>query len=190
MKKTLPLLWLMVALLSGFTAAAQDAVEYAERVPTENFSRQTLQARAADWVEHHFAYGPKTNLKTNAEAGTVSVQGTVKVKPVDNKGQNLERTARFEFTFTATDQGYNYSVGHFQVIADPQQLDQLVPMEAYLAQLAAEKNVDKTKNDKRVRAQANSLASEIAMSFRGYMSQIPTAEDGSVGLPAGSSAGN
>jgi hypothetical protein len=181
---------MLVALLTGFSASAQDAVEYTERVPTENYSRQTLQARAADWADHHFAFGPKTNYQANTEAGTVSVQGTVKVKPVDHKGQVQERTARFDFTFTATDQGYTYSVANFRVIPDPQQLDQLVGFEAYLAQLRADKNNDKTKNDKRVLAQTNSLASEIAMSFRSYMNQIPTAEDGSVGLPANSSAGN
>ncbi|GAB2963402.1 hypothetical protein GCM10027048_35460 [Hymenobacter coalescens] len=187
----LPLFALLVMLLSNFQVTAQDnaPVEYTERVLTENYSQQTLQARAADWAERHFAYGPKTNFQSNPEAGTVSVQGTVKVKPVDAKGQNLERTARFDFTFTATDQGYTYSVANFRVVADPQQLDQLVDMSSYLALLQAEKNNDRTKNDKRVRAQANSLASEIALSFRSYMNQIPTSEDGSVGLPA-EGAGN
>ncbi|OON67787.1 DUF4468 domain-containing protein [Hymenobacter sp. CRA2] len=192
MKKMLPLFWMLVALLAGFSATAQDnaPVEYIERVPTESYSQQTLQARAADWADQHFAYGPKTDFQSNPAAGTVSVQGTVKVKPVDAKGQAQERAARFVFTFQATDQGYTYSIGHFRVIADPANLNQLVSMEDYLAQLGAEKHNDKTKNDKRVRAQANSLASEIAMSFRSYMSQIPSAEDGSVGLPASDSAGH
>lgn len=190
MKKILPLLGMLFALLA-FPAAAQDdaPIEYAERVPADSYGKATLQARATDWTTNHFAYGPKTNLRSNAD-GTVSVQGTVKLKPVDNKGQNLERAARFDFTFKATDEGYSYAVNNFRVAPDPAQPEQLVNLDAYLALLRAEKNNDKTKNDRRVRAQANSLASDIAMSFRSYMNQIPAAEDGSVGLPASQSAGN
>ncbi|RAK68224.1 DUF4468 domain-containing protein [Hymenobacter edaphi] len=192
MKRLLPLLGMLFALLA-FPAAAQtdDApVEYTERVPAENYGQPTLHARANDWADHHFAYGPKTNFVSDAATGTVSVQGTIKLKPVDNKGQNLERTARFDFNFKATDQGYTYSVSNFRVIPDAQQPGQLVSLDAYLSLLRAEKNNDKTKNDRRVRAQANAVASDIAMSFRSYMNQIPTAEDGSVGLPASESAGN
>ncbi|AYA37611.1 hypothetical protein D3Y59_11465 [Hymenobacter oligotrophus] len=176
----------MLALLAGTPALAQsDApVEYSERVPAGSYGRSTLHARTQEWVERRFAYGPKTDFSTNPAAGTVRVLGTVKLKPVDNKGQEVERTARFEFTCQATDEGYTYSVGAFRVITDPQKLDTTVPLDDYLAQLRAEKNNDRTKNDRRVRAQANSLASEIAMSFRSYMNQIPASEDGSVGLPA------
>ncbi|MCC3156627.1 DUF4468 domain-containing protein [Hymenobacter sp. 15J16-1T3B] len=193
MKRILPLLLGMFFALLAFPAAAQDEdapIEYTERVPADNYGIATLHARAADWVDHHFAYGPKTNFVSDAAAGTVSVLGTIKLKPVDSKGQPLERTARFEFNFKATEQGYTYSVSNFKVIPDAQQPGQLVNFDAYLSLLRAEKNNDKNKNDRRVRAQANALASEIAMSFRSYMNQIPTAEDGSVGLPASESAGN
>lgn len=191
MKKILPLLGMLFALLA-FPAAAQDdaPIEYTERVPADSYGRATLQARAADWADHHFSYGPKTNFRSNPADGSVSVQGTVKLKPVDNKGQNLERAARFDFTFKATDEGYTYAVNNFRVAADPAQPEQLINLDAYLALLRSEKNSEKTKNDRRVRAQANSLASDIALSFRSYMNQIPNAEDGSVGLPANNGAGN
>lgn len=191
MKKILPLLGMLFALLA-FPAAAQDdaPIEYAERVPADSYGKATLHARAADWADHHFAYGPKTNFQSDAAAGTVSVQGTLKLKPVDNKGQDQERAARFDFTFKATDEGYTYTVNNFRVAPDPAQPTQLINLEAYQSLLRAEKNNDKTKNDRRVRAQANALASDIAMSFRSYMNQIPAAEDGSVGLPATESAGH
>ncbi|KUG08084.1 DUF4468 domain-containing protein [Solirubrum puertoriconensis] len=187
MKSPLLLLGLLLGLLAGAPALAQSdtaPIEYSERVPADSYGRATLHARAQDWVERRFAYGPKTDFATNAGAGTLRVLGTVKLKPLDNKGQEAERTARFEFTFQATDEGYTYSVGAFRVITNPQNLDTLIPLDEYLTQLRAEKSNERTKNDRRVRAQANSLASEIAMSFRSYMNQIPANEDGSVGLPA------
>jgi hypothetical protein len=191
MKKILPLLGMLFALLA-FPAAAQDnaPIEYTERVLADSYGKATLQARAADWADHHFSYGPKTDFQSDAAAGTVRVQGTVKLKPVDNKGQDQERAARFDFTFKATDEGYTYAVNNFRVAPDQAQPEQLIKLDAYLALLRSEKNIEKTKNDRRVRAQANSLASDIAMSFRSYMNQIPTGEDGSVGLPANSGAGN
>ncbi|UYZ57930.1 hypothetical protein [Hymenobacter latericus] len=186
MKSPLLLLGLLLCLFAGTPALAQsDApVEYSERVPAGAYGRSTLHARAQEWVERRFAFGPKTDFATNAAAGTVRVLGTVKLKPLDNKGQEMERTARFEFNFQATDEGYTYSVGAFRVIPNPQNLDATAPLDDYLTQLRADKNNERTKNDRRVRAQANSLASEIAMSFRSYMNQIPAAEDGSVGLPS------
>lgn len=189
MKSILLLFGLLLSLLTAAPSLAQtdDApVEYSERVSVEAISRQTMHARAREWTERRFAYGPKTDFKSNPDAGTLSVVGTVKLKPIDNKGKDVERTARFEFVFQATDQGYTYSIGSFRVIPNPEKLDVLLPLNEYLAQLRADKNVERTKNDRRVRAQANSLASEIAMAFRSYMNSMPSVEDGSVGLPTGS----
>ncbi|TGD81594.1 DUF4468 domain-containing protein [Hymenobacter wooponensis] len=170
-------------LFSLSTRAQSDApapVEYSERVPADGAGRSALYRRALDWTENHFAYGPKSGQKADAAAGTVRLTGTGKVKPVDNKGREQVLTVLFDFTFRANDNGYEYSVGSFQIIPDPGQPSQTKPIDVYLTELRADKNNERTHNERRVTAQANSLASEAAMAFRSYMNSLPT--DANVGL--------
>jgi hypothetical protein len=168
----------------SFVAQAQsDApapVEYSERVPSEGAGSTALYRRALEWTENHFAYGPKSGQKADATANTLRLTGTSKVKPVDKKGREQVITILFDFTFRATDNGYEYSVGSFRAVTDPEQPGQTMPLDAYIMQLRAEKSNDQTHNDRRVTAQANSVASEAAMSFRSFMNSQPA--DGNVGL--------
>ncbi|GAA4013296.1 hypothetical protein GCM10022408_27840 [Hymenobacter fastidiosus] len=159
-------------------------VEYSEQVPADDQDREVLYRRALDWTENHFAYGPKTDLTFDPAAGTVRVMGTGKVKPVTPGGKEQVQAVRFTFTFRTTAKGYDYSVGAFQVAPDPKKPAELIPMADYLTQLAAEKASSRTFNERRVTAQANALASEVAMSFRSYMNSIPAGAEGTVGLPA------
>ena len=64
----------------------------------------------------------------------------------------------------------------FRLYPTPNSLPQTVEFDEYRNQMREEKNNDKTHNDRRTTAQANSLASEVAMSFRSYMNSQP-AED-------------
>ncbi|QJX46375.1 DUF4468 domain-containing protein [Hymenobacter taeanensis] len=171
-------------LLASFVTRAQSEtpapVEYSERVPADGAGKSALYRSALNWTETHFAYGPKSNQKTDATTGTVRLTGTGKVKPVDTKGREKEITVLFDFNFRANDNGYEYSVGSFRVIADPEQPSQTEPLDTYLMALRAEKSNERTHNERRVTAQATSLASEAAMSFRSYMNSQPT--DVNVGL--------
>jgi hypothetical protein len=173
-------------LLGGTPARAQEAarIEYSEQVPAEEQGRDALYRRALDWTENHFAYGPKTDLKVDPKSGTVRVTGTGKVKPVTPGGKEMVQTVRFDFIFRATDVGYTYTVGGFQVAQDPKQPAVLTPMAEYLTQLSLEKGSSRTFNERRVTAQANALASEVAMSFRSFMNTIPAGAEETVGLPA------
>ena len=184
MKNLLLSLLMCGLLLASFTTRAQSAapapVEYSERVPAEGAGSTALYRRSLDWTENRFAYGPKSNKKADAATGTVRLTGTGKVKPVDGKGREQEITVLFDFTFRANDNGYEYSVGSFRVIPDPGQPSQTMPLDAYLLELRNDKNNERTHNERRVTAQANSLASEAAMAFRSYMNSQPT--DVNVGL--------
>jgi hypothetical protein len=170
-------------LFSLSTQAQSDApapVEYSERVPADGAGRTALYRRALDWTENHFAYGPKSNQKADATAGTLHLTGIGKVKPVDNKGREQDITVLFDFTFRANDNGYEYSVGSFKVIPDPKQPTQTKSLDEYLTELHADKNNERTHNERRVTAQATSLASEAAMAFRSFMNSQPA--EGNVGL--------
>ncbi|GAA3919044.1 DUF4468 domain-containing protein [Hymenobacter algoricola] len=175
-------------LLAAPVARAQDAasatIEYSEQVPADDQGRDALYRRALDWTENHFAYGPTTELKFDPATGSVRVTGTGKVKPVTPAGKEQVQVVRFTFTFRATDTGYTYSVSSFKMVPDPKKPDEVVQMADYLTQLSLEKASSRTFNERRVTAQANALASEVAMSFRSYMNSIPAGAEGTVGLPA------
>jgi|GEM_PF-3531094 len=174
-----------LALLAPAVHAQETAtVEYSEQVLADEQGRDDLYRRALDWTDNHFAYGPKTELKADAAAGTVRVTGTGKVKPVTPAGKEIEQVVRFTFTFRATDKGYDYRVGSFTVVPDPKKPDEQIAMSEYLTQLSLEKASSRTFNERRVTAQANAFASEVAMSFRSYMNSIPAGAEGTVGLPA------
>lgn len=171
---------LLVGTLTFTSAAyAQDFVaapiEYSERVPDENAEASTLYQRTLDWTENRFTYKPKQVIRTDAAKGEIRVSGTVKVKTASPSGQLQERPVLFEFVFRTLPTGYEYSVGYFRVIPNSKEPDTTLPFEEFVAQLAKERTNDRTHNDRRVTAQATSLASEIAMSYRSYMNSRPAA---------------
>jgi hypothetical protein len=143
-----------------------------------------LQARVLDWAQNKFAFGPQSGLKADPAAGTVRLNGMVKLKPLAANGKELEVMAQFEFVFRSSDEGYSYSVGSFQVIPNKKEPTVLISLNDYLAQLHSEKGIEKTKNDRRVAAQANARANDIALSFRSFMNSMPSIEDGNVGIAA------
>jgi hypothetical protein len=171
---------MLFSLSSQAQSDAPAPVEYSERVPADGAGKSGLYRRALDWTDSHFAYGPKSNQKADATAGTLRLTGTGKVKPVDNKGREQEVTVLFDFTFRANDNGYEYSVGSFKVIPDSKQPTQTKSLDEYLTELRADKNNERTHNERRVTAQATSLASEAAMAFRSFMNSQPA--EGNVGL--------
>jgi len=183
---------LLGLLLGGMLALAPTAmaqtntpapVEYSERVPAEGSGKLALYNRALDWAQNKFSYAPKSGLKAVESAGSIRITGTGTLKQLDAKGKDQPVTVRFDFVFQANDNGYNYTVGSFQVAPDPKQPDQLVAFDEYRLQLQAERNNEKSHNDRRVTAQANSMASEAAMSFRSYMNSQPA--EGNVGIAGG-----
>jgi hypothetical protein len=186
MKKVLLGLTFAGLLLLTPAVRAQNAatIEYSEKVAADDQDKEVLYRRALDWTENHFAYGPKADLKFDPATGTVRVAGTGKVKPVTPAGKEIEQVVRFEFVFHATDSGYDYTVGTFSQVPDPKKPGERVPLTEYLTQLSTEKASARTFNERRVAAQANALASEVAMSFRSYMNSIPAGAEGTVGLPA------
>ncbi|MBT9393209.1 DUF4468 domain-containing protein [Hymenobacter sp. NST-14] len=155
-------------------------VEYSERVPVEGAGRTVLYTRALDWAQNKFTYKPKSALNAVEAAGTIRLTGTGTVKQVDNRGKDEPLTVLFTFSFQATDNGYSYQVGSFQIVPDPQEPSQTMDFDAYRTQLREDKNNAKTRNDRRLTAQANSLASEAAMSFRSYMNSQPA--EGNIGM--------
>lgn len=161
-------------------SAAPAPVEYTERVPAEGAGRMALYTRALDWAQNKFSYKPVSDLKTTEAAGTLRVTGTGALKQVDSKGKDQPVTVVFDFTFQATDNGYTYTVGSFRVIPDAKQPTQIVAFDEYRTELQANRSNDKTHNDRRLTAQATSMASEAAMSFRSYMNSLPA--EGHVGL--------
>jgi len=166
-------------LLSGFAslqlAQAQTTgpVGYSERVPEEGVSKSVLYRRAYDWVENHFIYAPKTVIQTDTIKGEVRIEGTGKVKTASPSGKLQELPVRFEFVFHTLPTGYDYSVGSFRLISDPSKPDETIGFDEFVAQLATERSNARTHNDRRVTAQATSLASEVALSFRSYMNSRP-----------------
>jgi hypothetical protein len=150
-------------------------IEYSERVPDEEGEASVLYRRTLDWSENHFSYTPKAMIKTDAAKGEIRVSGMVKVKTASPSGQLQERPVRFEFSFRTLPSGYEYNVGYFRVVPDAKKPDETVPFEEFVSQLAQERTNDRTHNDRRVSAQATSLASEIAMAYRSYMNSRPAA---------------
>lgn len=150
-------------------------IEYSERVPDTEAEAEVLYRRTLDWSENHFSYAPKATIKTDAAKGEIRVSGTVKVKTASPSGQLQERPVRFEFSFRTLSSGYEYNVGYFRVVPDDKKPDETVPFEEFVSQLAQERTNDRTHNDRRVTAQASSLASEIAMAYRSYMNSRPAA---------------
>ncbi|WP_375437633.1 hypothetical protein [uncultured Hymenobacter sp.] len=169
---------LVTTLLLTKAAYAQEStpgpIEYSEKVLDEEAEAATLYKRTVDWSENHFTYTPKATLQADAAKGEVRMTGTVKIKTISTSGQIQERPVVFEFSFhTVPTGGYEYNVGFFRVILDTKKPDETIPVEEYITQLATDKNNARTHNDRRVMAQSNSLASEIAMSFRSYMNSRP-----------------
>jgi len=171
-------------LVTGFltvTSAAQAQetlpapIQYSERVSDDDPEADELYRRTLDWTDKHFAYSPKTVIRTDASKGEIRVNGTLKVKTASNSGQLQERPVQFEFSFRTLPTGYEYNVGYFRVSPDSKKPEETIPFEEFVSQLAMERNNDRTHNDRRVTAQANSLASEIALSFRSYMNSRPAA---------------
>ena len=162
----------------GLPAQAQDTampVSYTERVADEEPDQTVLFRRASDWVENHFSYSSKKVISTNAVKGELRAEGTVKVKTATTSGQLQELPVRFEFVFHTLASGYDYSVGQLRIASDPKKPEETVPFEEFVAQLAADRTNARTHNDRRITAQASSLTSEIAMSFRSYMNSRPAA---------------
>ena len=184
MKKAL--LSLLLGALPGFVFEARaqtdvaTPVGYTEQVTLEGAGRGQLYSRALDWAQNKFTYQPKAALSAQPATATIRLTGTGIVKTVDAKGKDQPLTVLFTFSFQATDNGYTYHVNSFQVIPDPQIPSQAVGIDEYRNELRADRSNEKTHNDRRVTAQANSLASEAAMSFRSYMNSQPQEE--SVGL--------
>ncbi|GGG27509.1 DUF4468 domain-containing protein [Hymenobacter glacieicola] len=183
---------LLGLLVSGMLALAPEVkaqadapapIEYSERVPADGAGKTALYRRALDWTQNKFAYGPKSGMKADEGTGTVRVTGTSKVKRVDNKGKDQEVTVLFDFVFRANDNGYEYTVGSFRVVPDPKQPSQIITFDEYRTELRADKNNEKTHNERRLTAQTSSLASEAAMSFRSYMNSTPA--EGHVGVAGG-----
>lgn len=172
--------FLLVGLLLFTKAAhAQESasggpIQYSEKVLDDEAEAMVLYKRTVDWSENHFSYTPKATLKADAAKGEVRMNGTVKIKTASTSGQTQEHPVVFEFNFHALPTGgYDYSVGFMRVILDTRKPDEMVSVEEYVTQLAMDKNNERTHNDRRVTAQANSLVSEIAMSFRSYMNSRP-----------------
>ncbi|SHL60609.1 DUF4468 domain-containing protein [Hymenobacter psychrotolerans] len=159
-------------------AQAQDTgtpVSYTERVPEEDSEQEVLFRRAADWVENHFTYAPKKVISSDAAKGELRAEGTVQVKLTSTSGKQQEQPVRFEFIFHTLASGYDYSVGQLRVVPDGKKPEESVPFDAYVAQLAADRTNTRTRNDRRITAQATSLVSEISISFRSYMNSRPAA---------------
>lgn len=187
MKKTF-LMMMTAALLTASSGRvfAQDhePMQYLETVAAPEPGKAVLFSRAADWIDKRFAFGPKSDAVNDATTGTLRITGTAKMRPVTPAGKIEERAVRFDFTFHCTDEGYDYRVDNFRYITDPAKPTELVVLEEYLTQLSQLKVTERTHNDRRLRAQAMSLASEVAMAFRSYMNSLPVTDDSMVGLPA------
>lgn len=186
-----PLNKVLVALLLAGSAALSgpaqaqatepEPIDYTEQVATEGAGRATLYGRALDWTQQKFGYKPTSALVAEPATGTIRLTGTGTLKPVNTRGEDQSLKILFTFRFQATDNGYTYHISSFQVVPDSRIPSKMVPFEEYRAELKADRNNEKTHNDRRLTAQANSLASEAALSFRSFMNSTP-AED-HVGQP-------
>ena len=152
---------------------APERVDYAEKVVQEGAGRSALYTRALDWARNKFTYAPTSGLVAEPASGAIRVTGTGTLKPVDDRGKDQSLTVLFTFRFQATDNGYTYHVSSFEVLPDPANPTQRVPLEQYQTELRAARSTAKTHNDRRLGAQATSLASEAAMSFRSFMNSQP-----------------
>lgn len=157
-------------------------VAYGEQVVVTGAGRRALYQHALTWSEKGFTYAPKTDVKADAIAGTLRVRGTGRVKTLGNTNKPVETAVRFEFVFRATDNGYDYMVGSFEVILNDKQPGTTVPLDEYITRLAADRTNSRTNNDRRVRAQISSLASEVALSFRSYMNSNEGESDDAIGV--------
>jgi hypothetical protein len=184
----LGILPLFVAISQAQTPAA---VEYSEKVTVEHGNPTGLYQRALSWVEGPFSYTPKADLKAQKETHQIRLTGTSKIKTVaaTASGPEQERALRFDFIFSATEQGYTYTVGTFRVVPDPKQPAVTVALDEYIQQLSQERTNARTRNDRRVTAQATAVASDVASAFRSYMNSQPVVEDGEVGLPSNDNDG-
>jgi hypothetical protein len=176
--------------LSMFVSATQAqttppaSVEYSERVSVEDSNPAALYQQALSWAEGKFPYTPKTDLQAKKELQEVSLTGTSKIKMAAAKvsGPEQERPVRFTFLFRITPQGYMYSVGNFRVVPDAKEPTITVALDEYIRQLGQERSNERTRNDRRVTAQTNAVASDVASAFRSYMNSQPVVKDGEVGL--------
>ncbi|GGE99813.1 DUF4468 domain-containing protein [Hymenobacter cavernae] len=167
------------------TAHAQSTapIESTEQVSSDNTTAE-LYLRATDWVQNHFPKQPTTDFKANASAHEVRVTGTSKVSPVNSAGKDLPTVLYFDFVFRTTSQGYTYFVNNFRVVTTTGKVVGTKPLDEFIAEFAADRSDAKTHNSRRVTAQASSISSEVALSFRSYMNNAPITEEGTVGLPA------
>ena len=172
-KLALGLLLSVLASLQPARAQTTTPVGYSERVPDEGVSKSILYRRAYDWAENHFIYTPKSIIQADTTKGEVRIQGSGKVKTASPSGQLQERPVQFEFVFHTLPNGYDYRVGSFRLIPDPSKPDETIGFDEFVAQLATERSNARTHNDRRVTAQATSLASEVALSFHSYMNSRP-----------------
>lgn len=156
-------------------SSTSDPIGYSERVPETDHDRSSIYRSALGWTENHFSYTPKKALRTDAGTGEIKLQGTAQVKTVSPAGQQQERPVTFEFVFHALPTGYDYSVGSFRLAPDVEKPEETITLEEFVTLLSMDKSNARTHNDRRVVAQANSLASEIAMAFRSYMNSRPAA---------------
>jgi len=179
-------------LFSSFLAVAAPAnaqsepaapIESVEQVSSEN-TAAALYLRALDWTENHFTKLPKVESKSNASTREVFVTGTSKVTPVAANGKEQPMVVYFDFVFRTTSQGYDYRVNNFRIVTTTGKTVETKSLHEFISQIAADHNDPKTHNSRRITAQATSLASEVALSFRSYMNNAPTMEEGTVGLPA------
>lgn len=179
---------LLVAGLLALTPAvhAQDfvvaPVEYSERVSEESTEATVLYQHTLEWTETRFVYKPKEVIRTDSDKGEIRVSGTMKVKMASTSGQLQEQPVLFEFIFRTLPAGYEYSVGYFRVVPNAKHPEETVPFEEFVTKLSMDRTNARTHNDRRVTAQATSLASEVALSFRSYMNSRPAA--GGIGEPA------
>ncbi|UOR05042.1 DUF4468 domain-containing protein [Hymenobacter aerilatus] len=183
MKNSLLGFLLSSLLLLSLSSLAQSTspIAYGEQVQASGAGRRALYQHALAWSEKGFTYAPKTDVKADAAAGTLQLRGTSKVKTLNNN-KPVETAVRFEFVFRATDNGYDYNIGSFEVVPNNKQPTVTVQLDDYIAQLAADRDNSRTNNDRRVRAQASSLASEVALSFRSYMNSHEGESDDTIGL--------
>jgi len=164
------------------TAANPAPIEYSEQVPAEGADQHLLYQWAVEWSENHFKYTPKLDVQADQKAGTLRLWGSGKVKTATVAEKTSDVPVQFEFLFHLTGSGYEYSVGNFRVILNARQPGTTLPLDDYAAKLVTERNNERTKNDRRVRAQANSLANEVALSFRSFMNNKEAQGSNHIGM--------
>ena len=140
-----------------------------------------LYTRALDWAQNKFTYTPKSGLNAHRRRRHHPRDGHRHREAGGRSGQGRAPHGAIHLLLP----------GHRQRLHLSRQLvPGNIPTPKYppsrgaststALQLRAERNNDKTHNDRRITAQANSLASEAAMSFRSYMNSQPA--EGNIGL--------